>query len=184
MYGTASEHELLYQYSLVNAKNVLLAMIQTETPYFQGRAFALASECAERSTVYPDPDLARKYTQAPSLPSQPYVASQEDRAMGIHIEQCAQIYVLGAGLYSFFDSYAQDTLPAHACQRRVCNIDEDGSSEEVWLFHLATVGSEVLVTLRGEDQLLEGPHREGFCSTLSLCAVRPAAAKGKDKIFL
>lgn len=37
MYGTAFEHSLLYQYNLVNAKNVLMSQIQTETPYFQVR---------------------------------------------------------------------------------------------------------------------------------------------------
>ena len=35
LYGTAFEHSLLYQYNLHGAKNVLLAMIQTEQPYFQ-----------------------------------------------------------------------------------------------------------------------------------------------------
>ena len=35
LYGTASEHAVLYQYQLYNANNILLAMIQTETPYYQ-----------------------------------------------------------------------------------------------------------------------------------------------------
>lgn len=30
--GTASEHSVLYQYNLVNAKNVYMSIIQTETP--------------------------------------------------------------------------------------------------------------------------------------------------------
>jgi glucan 1,3-beta-glucosidase len=33
MYGTSSEHSQLYEYQLNNAKNVYMAMIQTETPY-------------------------------------------------------------------------------------------------------------------------------------------------------
>lgn len=35
MYGTSFEHSLLYQYNLHGARNVLMALIQTETPYFQ-----------------------------------------------------------------------------------------------------------------------------------------------------
>jgi hypothetical protein len=35
LYGTTSEHQVLYQYSLYEAKNILLGMIQTESPYFQ-----------------------------------------------------------------------------------------------------------------------------------------------------
>lgn len=173
MYGTASEHQLLYQYSLVGAKNVLLAMIQTESPYFQGRSFALASQCVPSSPLYPDPDSARRYTKAAGLPVASYVPCQEDRSIGLHMEQCDSVFVLGAGLYSFFDSYAQDTLSAHACQRRVCVLDDQGPSKNIWLFHLATVGCEVLLTTGGQDQLHEAPYREGFCSTLPLYALRP-----------
>jgi glucan 1,3-beta-glucosidase len=32
MYGTASEHSQLYNYQIANAKNVYMALIQTETP--------------------------------------------------------------------------------------------------------------------------------------------------------
>ncbi|KAH2165080.1 hypothetical protein KXV74_005974 [Aspergillus fumigatus] len=35
LYGTASEHSVLYQYQLSGAQNILMAMIQTESPYFQ-----------------------------------------------------------------------------------------------------------------------------------------------------
>jgi hypothetical protein len=35
LYGTASEHCVMYQYQLSGAKNVLLGMIQTESPYYQ-----------------------------------------------------------------------------------------------------------------------------------------------------
>lgn len=35
MYGTASEHNVLYQYQLYGAQNLFMGMIQTESPYFQ-----------------------------------------------------------------------------------------------------------------------------------------------------
>jgi hypothetical protein len=35
LYGTASEHNVLYQYQLNGASNLLLGMIQTESPYYQ-----------------------------------------------------------------------------------------------------------------------------------------------------
>ena len=37
LYGTGSEHALLYQYNFVNASTVLAGMIQTESAYFQGK---------------------------------------------------------------------------------------------------------------------------------------------------
>ncbi|OKP10023.1 hypothetical protein PENSUB_4576 [Penicillium subrubescens] len=35
LYGTSSEHHALYQYQFYNAKNVVMGMIQTESPYYQ-----------------------------------------------------------------------------------------------------------------------------------------------------
>jgi hypothetical protein len=35
LYGTASEHSVLYQYQLSQAKDIFMGMIQTESPYFQ-----------------------------------------------------------------------------------------------------------------------------------------------------
>ncbi|WFD42875.1 hypothetical protein MPSI1_001525 [Malassezia psittaci] len=172
MYGTASEHQLLYQYSLDNAQNVLLAMIQTESPYFQGESFPVASQSANTTPLYPDPDCARRYSAAHNKPSREYQASKEDRAMGLHIRSSRNVFVLGAGLYSFFDAYQQDALADHKCQRRICVIDDDQSSSNIWLFSLATVGVEVMLTLNGQDLLHESQYRDGFCSTISLAAIR------------
>ncbi|WFC98788.1 hypothetical protein MYAM1_001520 [Malassezia yamatoensis] len=172
MYGTASEHQLLYQYSLVNAQNVLLAMIQTESPYFQGESFAAASRSATTNPLYPDPDCARRYAAAHGESSGEYQTSKEDRALGLHIRSSKTIFVLGAGLYSFFDAYQQDALADHACQRRICVIDDEQSSSNIWLVNLATVGVEVMLTLNGQDLLHEKRYRDGFCSTISLAAIR------------
>ena len=35
LYGTASEHCVLYQYQTVDAANIFMGMIQTESPYYQ-----------------------------------------------------------------------------------------------------------------------------------------------------
>lgn len=35
LYGTAVEHNILYQYQLSGAKNIFMGVIQTESPYFQ-----------------------------------------------------------------------------------------------------------------------------------------------------
>lgn len=45
MYGTSSEHSQLYNYQVANAKNVYMALIQTETPYviFSLNVFLLVS---------------------------------------------------------------------------------------------------------------------------------------------
>ncbi|KAH7175250.1 hypothetical protein EDB81DRAFT_633625, partial [Dactylonectria macrodidyma] len=35
LWGTSAEHAVLYQYQLLNAKNILMGMIQTDSPYSQ-----------------------------------------------------------------------------------------------------------------------------------------------------
>lgn len=164
MYGTASEHALLYQYSLVNASHVLLAMIQTESPYFQGHGFERASASVGRVGL-PDPDVAKRYRHSAEVKPVAYDVAQEDRAHGLHIHACTNVVVLGAGLYSFFDHYQQDALGDHACQRRLCVVEETSQSS-VWLLNVATVGAEMVLTLDDEDCVPESAVREGFCSTL------------------
>ncbi len=35
LYGTASEHAVLYQYNFNKARNIFAGMLQTESPYYQ-----------------------------------------------------------------------------------------------------------------------------------------------------
>lgn len=35
LYGTSSEHNVLYQYQFYQAKDIVMGMIQTESPYYQ-----------------------------------------------------------------------------------------------------------------------------------------------------
>lgn len=169
MYGTASEHAVLYQYSLHQASNVLLAMIQTESPYFQGHNFERASESVSLGAPFPDPDCARKYRPGLGLPAWPHIPEMEDRALGLQMTNCHHIYVLGSGQYSFFDSYNQTALADHACQRRLCVVD---NSSDVWIVNLASVGTQTMISIDGTDYALERPFREGFCSTMALCVLQ------------
>ncbi|WFD32996.1 hypothetical protein MSPP1_004053 [Malassezia sp. CBS 17886] len=177
LYGTASEHHLLYQYSLVHARNVLLAMIQTETPYFQGHGFAPASQSELRHPAFPDPDCALRYDSGDGAP---YAPALDDRALGLHMEQCESIFLLGAGLYSFFDAYAQDSLAAHSCQRRLCTVDDacGPCSQDIWLFNVATVGCNTILSERRVDAVPEDSCRDGFCSTMAVCALLPRGGGG------
>lgn len=44
LWGTASEHAILYQYNVNGAQDIFMSMIQTETPYFQGAPSTQAPE--------------------------------------------------------------------------------------------------------------------------------------------
>ncbi|KAF7342223.1 Glucan 1,3-beta-glucosidase [Mycena venus] len=88
--GTASEHHVIYQYAFHNTQNIYAGLIQTETPYFQPTPkpptpFSLDS-------TYGDP------------------ASVNLDAFGLVITNSYNIFVYGAGLYSFFQTYSQASL--------------------------------------------------------------------------
>ncbi|KAI0692746.1 beta-1,3-glucanase [Cerioporus squamosus] len=82
MIGTASEHNILYQYYLVNAANHYMGLIQTETPYFQPNPVPPAPFIT--NSAYKDPTLGPGASWA------------------LTVSNSQNILVFGAGLYSFF----------------------------------------------------------------------------------
>ena len=83
LFGTASEHHVIYQYAFHNAQNLFAGLIQTETPYFQP------------SPAPPSPFSTNTQYGDPSGVS-------TSNAYGLTISNSNNILVYGAGLYSFF----------------------------------------------------------------------------------
>ncbi|KAJ7872688.1 exo-beta-1,3-glucanase [Mycena leptocephala] len=96
--GTASEHHVLYQYNLANAKSHYMGLIQTETPYFQPNPVAPAPFTI--NTAFQDPTSWSGISQAWGL----WVTSSED--------------IL---------NYVQDCLATVSCQPQMVNVDNDSS---------------------------------------------------------
>jgi len=92
MYGTSSEHSVLYNYQINNAKNVFMSMIQSETPYFQSNPDALTPFAAHSNIN--DPTFT--------------MCAQGDelckKAWGLRVINSQDVLIYGAGLYSFFDN--------------------------------------------------------------------------------
>ena len=87
MYGTASEHNLLYQYQISNAKNLYMSMIQTESPYFQ-----------------PSPGAPRPFSTG-SFPNDPDFANCNASAVNcamswaLRIIDSSSVYIMGTGIF-------------------------------------------------------------------------------------
>ena len=154
-WATASEHSVLYNYQFRNASNVFLALIQTETPYFQGNPDA--TEPFAVNARYGDPDFA-----------QSCAADQTGlcrRAWGVRaLDSSSDIFIYGAGLYSFFDNYSQDCLETQSCQAHVVSL-EGGSA--VHFYGLSTKASVNMVTVDGQGVALDKDNRNNFCATLA-----------------
>lgn len=77
-----TNYQTIYQYAFKNAQNVYAGLIQTETPYFQ-----------------PNPKAPTPFSLNPTYGDPATIGSA---AYGLTITNSHNIFVYGAGLYSFF----------------------------------------------------------------------------------
>ncbi|KAJ7077180.1 pectin lyase fold/virulence factor [Mycena belliarum] len=145
MIGTASEHHVLYQYSLVGAQNHYMGLIQTETPYFQPVPAAPAPFSINTSLKDPS-----------SFPG--------SEAWALSVASSSNIMVFGAGLYSFFSNYGQSCLPSESCQSELLNID---SSSTINIYGLSTVGTTFQLSINKAGVINQSSNPNGFAATVT-----------------
>ncbi|KAH8815884.1 pectate lyase superfamily protein-domain-containing protein [Xylogone sp. PMI_703] len=150
MWGTSSEHSVLYNYQIANASNVYMALIQTETPYFQSNPDATGP--FKSNAAFSDPDFSTCTT------------SGCKKSWGLRIVDSDDVYVYGAGLYSFFDNYDQTCLATESCQENMLSLENSNAQ----IFGLSTKASVNMVTLNGQSAALDADNRNNFCATLAL----------------
>ncbi|KKZ60312.1 glucan 1,3-beta-glucosidase [[Emmonsia] crescens] len=152
LYGSASEHSQLYQYSIVGAKNVFMALIQVETPYYQANPNALVP--FKPNPDFNDPDFSNCQTDSCK------------KAWGLRILDSSDVYLYGGGLYSFFESYDQDCLATESCQENMIEVD----CSSVHLYGVSTKASTNMITRGAGGQALvkQIENRNTFCSTLAI----------------
>ncbi|KAJ7168214.1 exo-beta-1,3-glucanase [Mycena crocata] len=146
MIGTASEHHVLYQYNLVNAKTHYLGLIQTETPYYQPVPVAPAPFSV--NTAFKDP---ASWSGIPS-------------AWGLRVTTSTDIIVFGAGLYSFFSNYGQGCLTPENCQTHMVNVDTTSS---VHIYSLSTVGTTFQLSVNQAGVINQSSNQNGFAATVT-----------------
>ncbi|KAL6234792.1 hypothetical protein BDW75DRAFT_230891 [Aspergillus navahoensis] len=141
LYGTASEHSALYQYQLSGAQNILLAMIQTESPYYQ-----------------PVPQAPKPFT--------PGTFANDPR-----FEDCEANSVDCAVSWHWFSDYSQDCLETENRQLRGFEIEQSDIVEMVTSFqgfptyakdNVNGFLSSILVWLGGANQTAGGREFPGF----------------------
>lgn len=81
LYGTSSEHSVLYNYQIANASNVYMALIQTETPYFQSNPDATTP--FKSQAAFFDPVFSG--------------SSSVNKAWGLRVVGSDDVFVFGAG---------------------------------------------------------------------------------------
>lgn len=150
MYAVASEHHQLYNYQFVNAKDVYMATIQSETPYYQANPNALTPFTS--GATFSDPGFGECTTD------------RCRKAWGLRLVDSSSIYMYGAGLYSFFDNYGQTCLDTESCQENMVGIERSS----VQLFGLGTKAATNMIRTPSGQVVRQEDNRSNFCSTLAL----------------
>ena len=127
LYGTGSEHAVLYQYQLHKAKNVYLGHIQTEAPYFQ-----------------PVPAAPEPFTPALGIfPGDPTFKDCKTpkckMGWGLRLIDSSDIYFHTMGLFSWFNGYQQYCVKREDCQQKI--LDIKGKAERIAMYNLFTKAS-------------------------------------------
>ncbi|KAI9735306.1 MAG: hypothetical protein M1818_006500 [Claussenomyces sp. TS43310] len=164
MYGTSAEHSVLYNYQIANASSVYMALIQTETPYFQSNPNAITPFTVD--ATYSDPDFS-SLCSAGSTDLCP-------KAWGLRVVDSSDVLIYGAGLYSFFDNYGQDCLATENCQTNMVDLQ----SSSVTLYGLSTKAAVNMVTVDGASAALDTDNRSTFCATIAMFQTNEKAATG------
>jgi len=151
MYGTAMEHSALYEYNLYQAQNVFMGMIQTETPYYQ-----------------PATNAPSVYTFGSDISDPKFCSLSSDyrceMAYGLSIVGSQQVFLYGAGLYSFFNTWGSECLETAggpSCQLNMVNLE---TSSSTYLFALNTYGS-LYMRSTNESFSYAPSNINTFCST-------------------
>lgn len=145
MIGTGSEHHVLYQYSLVGARDHYMGLIQTESPYYQPEPAA------------PAPFTINQWYKDPSMEGQ-------TSSWALEVRQSHNIFVFGAGLYSFFSDYKQSCIDSNSCQVQVLNIDKEST---ISVFSLSTVGATQQLSVDSRGVVPASANPNGFQSTMT-----------------
>ncbi|KAL6804784.1 glycoside hydrolase family 55 protein [Trichoderma sp. SZMC 28013] len=150
LWGTASEHSVLYNYALNNAQNVYANILQTETAYMQGNPDARVPFTSQ--SKYGDPDWSTCTTSTCA------------RTYGIRIVNSSNTLIYGAGMYSFFNNYDGNTcVNANNCQDNMIDI----RNSQVKLFGISTKASISMITLNGQQSVFDRDNRNTFCGTIA-----------------
>lgn len=141
LWGTSVEHHTLYQYQLANTQNIFMGQIQTETPYYQPSPNALTPFPAVASLN--DPEFSTSCSG---------VSGNCAAAWGLRVVDSSNVFVYGAGLYSFFSDYSTScsTFSAgESCQARIASLE--GSISQVSIYNLNTIGSVSMLDRDGQQ---------------------------------
>lgn len=138
LYGTGVEHHSIYQYQVSNTHFIVAGFIQTETPYYMPATNALTTPYPKNSTLN-DPTYSN-------------CQSGNCDALGLRILNSQNVFIYGAGLYSFFNDYSTTCSNQNGpenCQSEIFSIEGDSGANNLWIYSLTTIGTPNMIVADG-----------------------------------
>ena len=143
LWGTASEHSLLYNYEFIGVQALFSGFMQSETPYMQPDP--LAPKPYTFNTGYDDPTFTVCNSNSTDVPCQD--------AWGLRVWNCKNVFLYSTGLYSFFNNYDQVCVGEQNCQENMIHIQ----NSEVYAYAVTTKAAVNMIvddaygTVKDED---------------------------------
>ncbi|KAI3336640.1 glycoside hydrolase family 55 protein [Xylariaceae sp. AK1471] len=163
LWGTASEHSVLYNYQISNAKNTFIGIAQSETAYMQGNPDATQGVSVLEG--YYDPDFTESCDKS---------SNKCARTWGMRITNSSDVFILGAGMYSFFDNYAQKCVDGQDCQDNMISVE----NSEVHMYGISTKASVNMLTVDGKSIAQDKDNRNTFCAAIAKYESRKSEDSG------
>ena len=135
IYSSSSEHAVLYQYQFHRAENIVAGMLQTEQAYFQPTPNPPAPFGNDLGVFKNDP-MFRCTDLEPC-----------DAGWALRIVDSKDITILGAGFYSWFDTYDQTCVGTINCQKVMAELV--GNRGGISLQNIITIGSVNMLNADG-----------------------------------
>ncbi len=135
LYATALQHAVFYQYSFHNAKEALAAMIQTESAYYQPSPKPPTPFDASVNVFKGDPDYSDCASDS--------IKGGCDESYAVIVQGSSDITISGAGLYSWFQDYAQTCVDSQNCQKELIYFKDNAKNVHLW--NLITIGATTMI---------------------------------------
>lgn len=137
LYGTVSEHSVLYQYNFHKARNIFTTSIQAQSPYYQPVPKPSAPFESAVGKMAGDPDYSCR-------PGNEF--SGCDGAWAVVVRNSSNILVAGAVVQSWFSAYkTPECVGKHECQSALMLLD--GNHAGVRFQSLVTIGAKNMAVM-------------------------------------
>jgi glucan 1,3-beta-glucosidase len=155
MWGTASEHSIIYNYQFNGAQALFSGFMQSETPYMQPNPEVPAP--FSFNSAYDDPifSVCSNASTAGTPPCKD--------AWGLRIYNSKNVLIYGTGLYSFFNNYNQQCVKDKNCQQNMIHIQ----NSQVGAYMVNTANSVNMIMDDNRGTVTGEANRNWFCDTIS-----------------